>query len=262
MNVRRDFESVNTYLHRLDGIGSQFARYNTKDWPYLKNQEDFNNVYELPDGQRCAIENLYATGRDCAIFMSSKLREFNDVGMFPSLADYVDSFDRTWMNEQDELQDFIKGIKENTALQCIPWSVQRMIEVFEDQLRLLASVRMTVNLLKQTNLYKIEKGEAPVEKEHAINIGQIHGKVNINSTDNSTIISIDSSSIYTGISEAITKSTIEEDLKVQLLRQIDEMKYSEGTQSFLQKYKDFMQNAANHMTVISPFIPALSSLIS
>jgi hypothetical protein len=262
MDIRKDFESVATFIHRLAGLGEQFSRYNNEDWPHLKNREDFKNVYRLPDKQRIQLEELYAKGRDCAIFMGSRLREFNDVGQFPSLAEYIDSFDRTWVNERNDLQTFLESIKAITdSLDRPPWAVRRMIEVFDDQLRLLASVRKTLDLLKQTNLYKIEKGEAPVEKEPNITIGHINGKVNINSTDNSTNINIESSSIFGGLSNAISNAPIEEKQKAQLLAKVEELRQAEGTSGFVQKYKDFMQNAANHMTVISPFIPALTSLI-
>ncbi|WP_454709537.1 hypothetical protein [Delftia acidovorans] len=263
MDIRKDFESVATFIHRLAGLGEQFSRYNTQDWPHLKNREDFRNIYRFPDKERTQLEELYAKGRDCAIFMGSRLRDFNDVGQFPSLAEYIDSFDRTWVNEREDLQAFLDNIKAiKDTLEYPPWAVERMIVVFEDQLRLLASVRMTLDLLKKTNLYKIEKGEAPVEKEPNITIGHISGKVNINSTDNSTNINIDSSSIFGGLSNAINSAPIEEVQKAQLLAKVEELRQAEGTGGFLQKYKDFMQNAANHMTVISPFIPALTSLIA
>jgi len=263
MDIRKDFESVATFLHRLAGIGEQFSRYNNQDWPHLKNREDFEKVYRFPDEKRTQLEELYAKGRDCAIFMGFRLREFNDVGQFPSLAEYIDSFDRTWVNERVDLQAFLENIKAITdTREHPPWAVERMIEVFDHQLRLLASVRITLDLLKKTNLYKIEKGEAPVEKERNITIGHIIGKVNINSTDNSTNINIDSSSIFGGLSNAISSAPIEEMQKAQLLAKVEELRQAEGTGGFVQKYKDFMQNAANHMTVISPFIPALTSLIS
>lgn len=262
MDVRKDFESVATYLYRLGGLGEQFSRYNNEDWPHLKNREDFQRIYSLPTKERIQLEELYAKGRDCAIFMGSRLREFNDVGQFPSLAEYVDSFDRTWVNERHDLQKFIAEIKSIVeSLEHAPWAVGRMVNVFDDQLRLLASVRKTLDLLKQTNLYKIEKGEAPVEKEGSINIGHISGKVNINSTDNSINVSINSSSIFSGLSDAISAAAMDSRQKAQLLGKVDEMRNAEGTAGFVQKYKEFMQNAANHMTVISPFIPALTSLI-
>lgn len=263
MDIRKDFESVSTFLFRFAGIGEQFRRFDNNDWPHLKNREDFNRIYSLPDKERYPLEELYAKGRDCAGFMGSRLREFNDVGLFPSLAEYVDSFASTWAYEHEDLQEFIEGIKSLAdSLKHPPWSVRRMIEVFEDQLRLLASVRQTIQLLKQTYLYRMEKGEVPVEKEPAINIGQITGKVNINSTDNSTNITITSSPIFSGLVEAISKSAIEEQQKTQLLARVDAMKQTEGTPRFVQKYKDFMQNAANHMTVISPFVSGLAALLA
>lgn len=262
MNIRKDFESVTTFINRLAVLGMQFSSYNKEDWPYLKNREDFGTIYDLPDDERIQLEELYSKGRDCAIFMGYHLLAFNDVGQFPSLAEYLDSFDQTWVNERDDLQTFLSKIKKiMDSLENRPWAIGRMIEIFDDQIRLLTSVRQTLDILKQTNLYKIEKGDATVDKEFNIKIGYNHGKVNINSTDNSTNISIDSSSIFECLSDAISKALIEETQKAQLLVKVGQLKQAKGTDGFSEKYKDFMQNAANHMTVISPFIPALTSLI-
>jgi hypothetical protein len=262
MHIRNDFESVATFLHRLAGLGEQFSRYDHEDWPHLKNREDFLRIYTLPTKHHIQLEELYAKGRDCAIFMGSRLREFNDVGQYPSLTDYVDSFVRTWVSERDDLQKFIDEVKSLVeSLGHVPWAVRRMIDVFENQLRLLASVQKTLDLLKQTNLYKIENGEAPVEKKEGINIGHISGKVNINSTDNSINVSIESSSIFSGLRDAINAAEMDPRQKAQLLGKVEEMQQAEGSAGFIEKYKEFVQNAANHMTVVSPFIPALTSLI-
>ena len=263
MEIRKDFESVATYLHRLAGIGSEFSRLSNDAWAHLKNREDFDKIYSLPESKILPLDNLYAKGRDCAIFMSSRLRAFNDVGQFPSLTSYLDSFDNTWAYEHEFLQDFIKNIKIIVeSLDRAPWAVREMIAVFDDQLRLLAAVRETIFLLKQTHLYKIEKGEIPVEKESSINIHQGSGKININSTDNSTNITIESSPIFAMITEAVTNSSIGTNEKEKLLNCIEAMKKTKGKPTFVDSYKDFIQNAANHMSVVSPFIPALTSLIS
>lgn len=263
MEMRKDFESVSTFLYRLAGIGTEFDRLNNEDWPHLKNFEDFEKVYALPPPQRHLLEDLYGKGRECAIFMGSHLKEFNNVRRFPSLVSYIDSFDNTWAYDQDSLQTFIDKVKFIVeSLDQSPWAVRKMVHVFESQLSLLSAVRDTVTLLKQTNLYKIEKGEMPVEKEPSITFGPISGKVNINSTDNSTNITVNSSPIFASITDAISNSSIEVQEKAQLLARIDAMKQAEGKPAFLDRYKEFMQNAANHMSVISPFIPALTSLIT
>ena len=263
MDIRKDFESAATYLQRLAGIGEVFVRYNLDTWPHLKNNEDFRKIYNLPEPLTRQFEQIYMKGRDCAYFMGSRLREFNDVGQFPTFSMYVDSFESTWAYGHVDLQHFIEKIRESTASQeTTPWAVGRMVEVFDDQLMLLKAVRETVELLRTTNLYRIEKGEVPVEKEHRIHIGQITGRVNINSIDNSTNTVNDSSSVFSRLRNAIENSDIDTLTKVCLLQGIESMRETNGSPTFSEKYKDFVQQAANHMTIIAPFIPSLTLLIS
>lgn len=262
MDIRKDFESVATYMHRLDGIGLQFERYNNKDWPHLKNREDFQKIYLMAQPLCRQFEDLYAKGRDCAIFMNSRLRGFNDFGQFPTLAQYVDSFKTTWAYQHVELQSFIDNMRAlSAAQQQSPWAIRQMIEVFDNQLRLLAAVRETMEILQQTNLYKIEKGESPVEKQSGIHIGQITGKVNINSTDNSTNIRADSLSVFGDLRKAIASSAIDSQTKDKLLEGINAMESDPGGPGFLQCYKDFIQNASHHVTVFASLLPALTNLL-
>jgi predicted transcriptional regulator len=46
-----------------------------------------------------------------------------------------------------------------------------------------------------------------------------------------------------------------------LLTLVDEMEKSKGQTTYLEKYTTFIANAANHITLISPFIPALTAFI-
>jgi hypothetical protein len=46
-----------------------------------------------------------------------------------------------------------------------------------------------------------------------------------------------------------------------LLQLVDENEETRGTSSFTDKYKSFVKLTANHMGVISPFLPALTQLI-
>lgn len=55
---------------------------------------------------------------------------------------------------------------------------------------------------------------------------------------------------------------IEDKEKVQiLLNQTSEMQKTKKTKSFLQNYQKFISTAADHMTVIAPFIPFLTQMI-
>ena len=46
-----------------------------------------------------------------------------------------------------------------------------------------------------------------------------------------------------------------------LQRLADAMESQSGQAGFVQKYKDFMQAAANHMTLFAPLLPALTALM-
>jgi hypothetical protein len=262
MEIRPDFRAAEPLLQRLAGIGAAFATFDNEDWPHLKNREDFQRVYLLPYPQKEKLEELYAKGRDCAIFMGDHLRAFNDVAKFPLFSDYVDSFSRTWAYEDEDLRLFLEQVRELAAtLPQTPWAVSRMIDLFEQQLRLLGAVRHTVALLKDSHPYLVDIGKAPMDKPNTITIGSVTGKVNINSTDNSTNYTFNSSPVFHELAAAISASTIEPRDKAKLLHDVEQMKETEGTTSFTEKYKLFIQNAANHMAVITPFLPALAAVL-
>jgi hypothetical protein len=52
-----------------------------------------------------------------------------------------------------------------------------------------------------------------------------------------------------------------EDERTQILNSLDEMEAAKGTGGFTQKYQNFIATAANHMSVLAPFIPALTQML-
>lgn len=262
VDIRKDFEPVAVFMHRFLKIAEAFSSYNNQDWSHLKNKEDFRRVYSLPDDIRFPIEKIYATGRDCAVSMSGKLRAFNYADEYPNLSSYIDSFEGGWVYEEAILNEiYEKARKASTTLTNCPWAVKIMLELFKDQLKLLDAVKSTLNIVKQSHLYMLEKGDAPVEKEVGITIGTIHGKVNIHSTDNSINTTSHTNTIFAQLNDAIVNSDIIAPVKDVLINNVRDMEKSCGKPGYLQAYKDFMQNAANHVSVIAPFIPAISVLL-
>jgi hypothetical protein len=87
------------------------------------------------------------------------------------------------------------------------------------------------------------------------------GKVNINSDDKSiTNINTtnDTNVIFDSLVEII-KLQIENNSE--LLNLIEEMKTHMGKNTFKDKYIDFIGKAADHMNIIAPFVPALTTLL-
>lgn len=86
-------------------------------------------------------------------------------------------------------------------------------------------------------------------------------RINMNSQDNSTnVIYKNDKEIFQALVHVI-QTKIEGQEKEELLRIVDDMEKTQGTKNFIQKYQEFMQLAANHMVLLSPFLPALSQLL-
>lgn len=87
-------------------------------------------------------------------------------------------------------------------------------------------------------------------------------RVNINSQDHSTnIIQKDLVGIFDDLKNTISSHIPTEDAEA-LLQTVREMENTVGKKSFIQAYQDFIELAANHATVLAPFLPALAHLLS
>lgn len=112
---------------------------------------------------------------------------------------------------------------------------------------------------------KVRKEGSIKEAEYKsiINVYNVSGnnsRVNINSTDNSVNYVNDSSGLFEDIRKVLL--TIQDDkIKNGSIELLKEMEETKNTPSFLSKYQNFIGILANHMTIIAPFIPALTQLI-
>jgi len=103
------------------------------------------------------------------------------------------------------------------------------------------------------------------KKESAVQtvVYNLHGanpRINIGSNDFSINIS-NSEKIFTELRKAIESAIEDATLKKELLTKTAELESEVGKSGFLKKYTDFVALAANHMTVLGPFIPALTKLL-
>lgn len=85
-----------------------------------------------------------------------------------------------------------------------------------------------------------------------------NSKIMVHSTDNSINVQITKDNMWEQLSEVIK---LQCNNQSDLLELVAEMKGTQGTPKFKEKYQAFMALAANHMAVLGPFIPMLSSLL-
>lgn len=102
---------------------------------------------------------------------------------------------------------------------------------------------------------------SPTSSPSRVTIHGDNARVNLNSIDQSTnIVTRTSVEIWADLQATIERE-ISEPAKGPLLKAVAGMNEAVGKPSFKDRYKEFMTQAANHMTVLSPFLPMLTGLL-
>jgi len=96
---------------------------------------------------------------------------------------------------------------------------------------------------------------------HNYHLNAANSRVNISSTDNSyNIVNTTNEAVFAELKAVLMRveNVVERE---QLVTAIDEMQTSHVSGGFREKYQAFIEKGANHMTLIGPFIPALTKLL-
>jgi hypothetical protein len=98
------------------------------------------------------------------------------------------------------------------------------------------------------------------------NVYHVNGynsRVNINSTDSSTnSVTISTEQVFAKLQQVISEGVEAGSTRDLMLSSLDEMRKTEKHPTFAQRYTDFISCAADHMTLVAPFIPALSEILA
>lgn len=262
MKIRTDFEEVSPLIGRLISIGDEFR---SKDswWSHLKNNEDWGQlVWPIEDSKiKSKIEQVYCDGRGMELFLSDELSSINfDITKYPTLTSVVERFDGTWIDEVEKLEMTLSeaiSAKESNGIPC--WAFDQMTVTFMEQIKLIKVVRQTLNLLKTTNLFKLENG-IPVEKQtSSVQISNISNSNIAVQSEKITQQLKTNDALFDEIIKTIKSSDIEN--KEPLITATEEMRESSNKGSIIAAYQKFMGLAADHLTVLGPLLPAIAALL-
>jgi hypothetical protein len=115
-------------------------------------------------------------------------------------------------------------------------------------------------------LFAAKHNAATTRKKQSLTpavVYNLHGanpRVNIGSNDFSINVS-NSEKIFSALRKAIEQGIEDQKLKGELLSKTSEMESELGRSGFVKNYSDFIALAANHMTVLGPFVPMLTTLL-
>jgi len=106
---------------------------------------------------------------------------------------------------------------------------------------------------------------------HSVHVSGINARVNINSTDNSINVlpGGDVRTLFGQIRQSVSASASTDNVDAaarvelnRIMEKLDALEQAVGTPGYLPRYQELMQLAANHVTVIAPFLGPLADMIS
>ncbi len=151
--TRPNFKEVQSQLDTLESYASQAYKYNLEDWPFLKDKCN-GIIYELGGN----FELIYNTGRDLAVFISSRFGAFYDVGTYPTLKSFVDSFDETWLNQINILEGIASSVNSEQEKWQNNWAYSEMVQLFEKEIEILRASNTILIDLRDSNTYRNKSG--------------------------------------------------------------------------------------------------------
>jgi hypothetical protein len=114
--------------------------------------------------------------------------------------------------------------------------------------------------------------QAKVEKESTLppkaagdatvyNVSGSNARINVHSTDSSiNIVNIAPAGLFKQLASAIEAGVQSEADRRELLARVDKLEEGSRSGRFLSAYQQFIAVAADHMTIVAPFLPALAQL--
>ncbi|WP_413992449.1 hypothetical protein ACMDCR_10350 [Labrys okinawensis] len=111
---------------------------------------------------------------------------------------------------------------------------------------------------------KYRRSGAPLAPMQTIinNISGDNARVNINSTDNSVNQYGDRhDKLFTQLIDVVRTSIEKQEEQARLTALIEAMKAADTKDAQFSSYQHFVAGVANHMTVVAPFLPALTNLL-
>jgi hypothetical protein len=94
------------------------------------------------------------------------------------------------------------------------------------------------------------------------NVTGPNARLNIGSVDSSTnVVNVAPVELFTKIQRTIEERVIAEQERDELLARLADLQSAQSTPAYPEQYQRFIAAAANHITILAPFLPALTQLM-
>lgn len=203
---------------------------------------------------------------------------------------YIEAAAQTWRDLVDATFDDLRSYSRATDL-----STDVLVKVAQDELKLaLQSLREASKIDRQTGAWadarsaagqryeqewaklepyldlKMRQFELGIEDAakapqssvtNAIHAHTITGPILQGSHHSTQTVTVSGDTFFAGLETTISSEIADDQDRHELLALVRELSASKDTSNFLEVYQRFMAAAANHVTVLGPFLPALAQMI-
>ncbi len=168
--------------------------------------------------------------------------------------------DQTAINICDQIIQGMNNMVHSSTRTPIP-GMPAGSEALHQQL-LEKNISLSANLVKT----KIDRRRLMAKKtEGSTTIYNVQGenaRVNVNSNDHSVnVVTKSKEEFFATLQQRIESRIPEGQEKQQILNALTALQESHGKPLFAQRYTDFIAAAANHVALLTPFIPALTEML-
>jgi len=264
MTDRKDLAPVEIFISRLIAIGRQL-REKDREWSHLKNGEDFRKIYDLDSPDQHKIAKIYGEGRDMALGLSELLISINyDISTYPTLTKIIERLKNSTLYSERNCHIVARELCAKHGIDL--WAINQMCLLYEEQISLADAAKSTVEILLKSDLYKLENGMAITQPNNPnITIsGVSNSNVSLHSpgSQQNLIANHNEAEVFKELVEAIKSSQIPKAEADTLVAQVNTLQQRHKSGQYALGYQEFISNVASHLTIILPFIPALTKLLS
>jgi hypothetical protein len=124
--------------------------------------------------------------------------------------------------------------------------------------------KLSPYLSLQLRQFELGIGDAPITPAsvtYSITADTISGPIQQGSHGSTQVVTVSGDTLFARIETTVQNEIADAEIQRELLALVKEMQSSHGTPAFLGVYQRFMAAAANHMTVLTPFLPALAQML-
>lgn len=109
----------------------------------------------------------------------------------------------------------------------------------------------------------LKPSSQPAGVVYNVTVSGVNSRFNLHSLDLSTnLTDVEPEQLFKELRTVLARDIEDDEKRTELLKQVGELKKANGTPRFLEAYQGFVSSAADHMGLVTPFIPALTQLLS